>query len=145
MAARLTDKQIKQIMADRAEGLSLRQLARKHGVSTTTIHRVLAGNPDVEQLVTQKREENTLEMLAFMDSRKGKAQSVIDLCLEALTDPERMERATPAQIATVLGIVIDKFTKGAEIPAAADDGFVEALNGTAGEVWPDGDTGDIPV
>ena len=41
MAARLTDRQRKMIMADRAGEMSIRQLANKYHVSTTTIQRVL--------------------------------------------------------------------------------------------------------
>lgn len=145
MAARLTDKQKKKIVADYVELGSYRATGKRNKVSTDTVKRIVLNDPTFVQKTKQKKEENTLEMLAYMDSKKGKAQEVIDLCLAALSDPDRLERATLAQIGTVLGIVIDKFTKGAEIPATADDGFVEALNSTAGEVWPDGDTGDIPV
>ena len=48
-------------------------------------------------------------MLAYMDSRKGQAQGIIDKYLEKLADPEKLESATISQIATAMGIVVDKF------------------------------------
>jgi hypothetical protein len=50
-------------------------------------------------------------MLAFMDSRKERAQEVVDTLLSALMDPVKIEAASLNQIATSLGIVVDKFTK----------------------------------
>ena len=37
------------------------------------------------------------------------------------------------------------FRVGEEKPGSVDDGFIEALNGTAAEVWADEESGDIPV
>ena len=56
VAKHLTDKQKKKIIADRADGLSLRQLAAKYGTSTTTIHRVIGSDPETERKVTAKKE-----------------------------------------------------------------------------------------
>lgn len=127
VAARLTDKQKKNIIADRAAEMSLRQLARKYDVSTTTIYRVLAGNDEVKQLVTQKKKQNTLEMLEYMDSRKGEAQGIIDLYLKKLADPDKLEGATLAQIATALGIVVDKFTKTSEAYSSDKPGIMDKI------------------
>lgn len=63
------------------------------------------------QKFTQKKEQNTLDMLAYMDSRKEQAQSVIDDYLKALANPAKIEAAKLSEIATALGIVVDKFTK----------------------------------
>lgn len=56
MATKLNDKQKKQLLADRADGASIRQLAKKYKCSTTTIQRALkTGDDEVVQLITQKR------------------------------------------------------------------------------------------
>lgn len=128
MAARLTDKQKKMIIADRANGLSIRQLAKKYHVSTTSVQRALKSNPEVTRLVTQKKEQNTRDMLAYMDSRKGEAQGVIDAYLKALADPEKLENATIAQIATAMGIVIDKFTSCAADPHGGNGGVTVIID-----------------
>lgn len=68
--------------------------------------------------VAQKKAENTADMISFMNSRKEKAQGIIDDCLELL--PGKLKGANATQTATVLGIVVDKFTRqtdaGMDIP-----------------------------
>lgn len=110
MAKHLTDKQKKQIIADRAENMSIRQLSQKYKVSTTTIQRVIKENPEVTQIVTQKKNENTADILAFMEGKKQDVCDIISLYLEYLKDPNKLERASVQSIATSLGIIIDKFT-----------------------------------
>lgn len=114
MAARLTDKKKKEIIADRVDGMSIRQLADKHKVSTTTIQRVIKENPEVTQIITQKKEENTADILAFMDGKKQDVCAIISLYLEYLQDLNKLDRASIQSIATSLGIIIDKFTQGAD-------------------------------
>jgi len=114
VAARLTDGQEKRIQAYRAEGRSLRSIAAEFGVAASTVKRVCDRNPEIEQIATQKKEQNTLDMLAFMDSRREKAQAVIDIYLNELAKPEKLNRAGVQQIATALGIVVDKFSTESE-------------------------------
>lgn len=109
MAARLTDLQKKQIIADYSATGSYRTTAKHFGVSDQTVRRVCCNEPEMSQKVAQKKEENTADMLSFMESRKCKAQSVIDICLDIL--PEKLEGASASQVATVMGIVTDKFAK----------------------------------
>lgn len=111
MAARLTDRQKKKIIADYVQHGSYNAVAKINGVSKDTVKRTVQGCEDFAQKAQQKKEENTAEMLAFMDSRKGEAQNVIDAYLKALANPEKLENASISQIATALGIVVDKFTK----------------------------------
>lgn len=114
MAARLTDKQKKKIIADYTELGSYRATAKRNGVSTDTVKRIVLADGEIVQKATQKKEQNTLDMLAYMDSRKEQAQGIIDDYLKALANPEKIEKSTLSQIATALGIVVDKFTKGTE-------------------------------
>ena len=109
MAARLTDKQKKKIIADRADGLSIRQLASKYHTSTTTIHRTLNSDPETERIVTQKKEENTADILAYMESKKNVVCEIIGIGLDVLCDPEKLKTANPSQITTALGTLIDKW------------------------------------
>ncbi|MDD6312372.1 MAG: helix-turn-helix domain-containing protein [Firmicutes bacterium] len=122
--AKLTDKQRKQIIAERAEGASLRKLADKYNVSPTTIKRTLVADPETVKKVAQKKEENTQEVLAYMDSRKNQVCKIINLGLEQI--PEKLSKLNAVQIATTLGIIIDKFTAG-EIKSG-NSGTVEDLS-----------------
>lgn len=80
--AKLTDRQRKQIIAEYVEGgISQRALAQKYNVSQKTISTILT-DKEVRQKVSDKKNENTLSMLAFLDSRKEKAQSLMDAILD---------------------------------------------------------------
>lgn len=159
MAARLTDKQKKEIIADYVESGSYRSTAKKFGVSATTVRAVCTDNPETIQKCTQKREQNTAEILDYMESRKEKAKDVLDAYIEALKKPEKIQAAKLSEIATAMGIMIDKFinnpmkhqldkqkleiellklesqVKDSQPEEEAEDNFMDALNGTAAEVW----------
>lgn len=111
MAARLTDKQKKKILADYVECGSYNAAAKMNGVTHQTVKRVVNESTEITKKVQQKKEQNTLDMLAYMDSRKEQAQGVIDDYLKALANPTKIEAAKLSEIATALGIVVDKFTK----------------------------------
>lgn len=159
MAARLTDKQKKEIIADYVESGSYLATAKKFGVSDNTVRKVVLGNSEVAKKCEQKREQNTAEILDYLDSRKEKAKDVLDAYIEALKKPEKIEAAKLSEIATAMGIVIDKFinnpmkhqldkqkleiellklesqVKDSQPEKEAEDNFMDALNGTAAEVW----------
>lgn len=111
MAAHLTDEQKKKIIADYTENGSYRATAKINNVSAPTVKKIVESDVESLQKFTQKKEQNTLDMLAYMDSRKERAQSVIDDYLKALANPAKIEAARLSEIATALGIVVDKFTK----------------------------------
>lgn len=108
--AKLTDRQKKKIAAESATGSSTRALAAKYRVSQTTIRRVLQSDPALAQIVSQKKRENTESVLAFMDSRKNDVCALIDALLAAMNNPDKIAATPLNQLATTMGIVIDKFT-----------------------------------
>lgn len=110
MAARLTDKDKQLIIADRLEGASVRQLATKYGVSATTVQKVLQSDTKLAQKLTHKKEQNTADVLAYMESKRDIVCEIIGTGLDVLRDPEKLASATPAQITTALGTLIDKWT-----------------------------------
>ena len=110
MASRLTDKQKKKIVADYLETGSYRATARKNRIADGTVKRIVLECSDIEQKVAQKKEENTADILAYMESQKGLVCEIIGKGLAALNDPEKLAEATPAQITTALGTLIDKWT-----------------------------------
>ena len=159
MAARLTDKQKKKIIADYVEMGSFNAAAKANGVSRNTVKAVVMADSEVLQKAAQKKEQNTVDMLAYMEKRKKDAQGVIDDYLKALADPNKIEMAKLSEVATAMGIVIDKFVntpvknqldrqkleleivkveskiKDSQPEEEAEDNFMDALNGTAAEVW----------
>ena len=115
MAKRLTDKDKKRVLADYAETENYRETARNFGIDDRTVRKICKESTETTKLVEQKKEENTLDMLAYMDSRKKQAQCLIDDYLKALANPEKIEKAKLSEIATALGIVTDKFMKNTSI------------------------------
>lgn len=111
MAARITDKQKKRIIADYIETGSYNRTAKINGVALNTVKNIVLANEDIAEMCNQKKEQNRIDMLAFMDSRKEKMQEAIDLHLAALTDPEKIKAGTLSQVATSFGIIVDKATK----------------------------------
>lgn len=76
--SKLTDRQKKQIAAEYVAGdgsISQQKLADKYHVSRQAISKILSCEKSREML-RQKKEENTLSMLAYLDSRKDTAQSL---------------------------------------------------------------------
>lgn len=109
MAARLTDLQKKKIVADYVQYGSYNAVGKINGVSKDTVKRVVLACEDIVQKAQQKKEENTADILAYMESQKNLVCEIIGKGLTALNDPEKLAEATPSQITTALGTLIDKW------------------------------------
>lgn len=109
MAARLTDKQKKKIVADYLELGSYRAAGRKNGVSDGTVKRVINECGDIRQKIEQKKEQNTADILAYMDSKRQEVCGIIDIGLSVLPDKIKDAR-TASEVTTAMGTLIDKFT-----------------------------------
>lgn len=109
MAARLTDRQKKKILADYLESGSYRATARKNNVNASTVKRIVKASDDFEQKAAQKKEEVAADVLAYMDAHKDLVCSFIGKGLEMLNDPEKLASANLSQITTAMGTVIDKW------------------------------------
>ena len=110
---KLTDRQKKQMIVDRTEGMTFRDIGKKYGVSDTSVRRVCNSNPEMSRLVADKKEQNTLDMLQYMDCQKPKIQSLLANIIEALNDPVKLQRANVRDLATAYGIIYDKITASA--------------------------------
>lgn len=108
---KLTDRQIKNIIAARAEGESLTTLAKKYKVSVNTIKNYSNSDVEFAKKCKQKKEENEKSVLEHMENKSKIVCEIVDVYLAALVDPERLKKSSPRDIATALGIIIDKFTK----------------------------------
>ena len=106
----LTDKQRKKIIADYLELGTYTATAKQNGVSHHTVKRIVMALPEITDKIQKKSEENTADILAYMESKRNTVCEIIDKALTALNDPEKLATATPAQITTALGTLIDKFT-----------------------------------
>lgn len=108
--AKLTDKQRKKMVADRVNGMSIRALAEKYGVSTSTVQSTINRDEKVTQKITQKKEQNTAEVLAYMDEKKEQVCTIVDKILLQMGNEKKIASTPLNQLATTMGILIDKFT-----------------------------------
>lgn len=126
---KLTDKKKKLIVADYIDCGNYSEVARKHGVSDTTVRKLV--NTDGESLkkIEQKKEENTKDVLEYMDSLNEKKKSIINKLLLAIEDKaDKLDSFTNIKdVASAYGIIIDKEIKLREIKTHEknnDDGVV---------------------
>lgn len=120
MANRLTDRQKKKIVADYLELGSYNAVAKLNGTSSRTVKRVLAEVPEMPEKVKQKKAENTADILAYMESQRGLVCEIIGKGLAVLNDEEKLREATPAQITTALGTLIDKWALKGQLISGKD-------------------------
>lgn len=109
MANRLTDRQRKKIVADYLELGSYNAVAKIHGVSRQTVKNIVTSDTEIGHKLQQKKAENTADILAYMESQRGIVCEIIGKGLAVLNDEEKLREATPAQITTALGTLIDKW------------------------------------
>lgn len=109
MAARLTDRQKKKIIADYMELGSYNATAKLNGVSDKTVRSIVLKNPDISEKYEQKKIENTADIIDYMDRKKKEVCGIIGVGLEVL--PEKIRSAkTASEVTTALGTLIDKWT-----------------------------------
>ena len=130
MAKHLTDREKKKIIADYVELESYNAVAKKHNVSATTVKNTVLKNNESVKKCEQKKEQNTADILEFIDKKKDDVCSIISLYLSELQNSDKLQRASIQSIATSLGIVIDKFTKDAQ--KQSDTSLFDAIAKAAG-------------
>lgn len=116
MAARLTDRQKKKIIADYTELGSYNATAKVNGVSKDSVRRVIESCADFDEKAQKKKDQNTQDILAYMERKRNIVCEILDKGLNALNKPGKLETATPAQITTALGTLIDKWALVASGP-----------------------------
>lgn len=129
MAARLTDKQKKKIIADYVQLGSYNATAKMNGVSLNTVKKLVQGNEDIAEMCNQKKEQNTVDILDYMDNQRDDVCKVLGICLNELKNPDRYTKTQPQQIATTMAILIDKYTSfgGRPKDEAEEDGLSRSL------------------
>ena len=109
MAKHLTDAKKKQIIADYVECGNYSEVARKHKVSKDTVRR-LCNRTDILQKAQEKKEQNTRDMLEYLDQKRDTAFKFIDKAFEEMCKEEKIEKTSIINLATAIGIVIDKYS-----------------------------------
>lgn len=109
MAKRLTDRQRKKLVADYMLMGNYSAVARKHKVSADTVKNAVKSDPDFARKSEQKKEETETDILAYMDEQSNMVKNILGKGLQSLD--QKIGAASPKEIATIMGILIDKWTK----------------------------------
>lgn len=115
---KLTDRQKKKIIADYVENGNYSETARLNNTTDVTVRRVVEEDKDnILKKVEQKKDENTEDMLEYLQNKRDDKKRVVELCFKALED----KLASPdmftsvKDIITVYGIIADKELKYADM------------------------------
>ena len=114
---KLTDKQKKKIIADYMENGNYRETARINSVSDNTVRSIVNKDQKTSKKLAQKKEENTKDILEYMDSIVKDQKEVIDLSLQVLKDKLKSPDlfTNVRDVATVYGVIFDKALKYKEM------------------------------
>ena len=108
---KLTDKKKQKIIADYVENGNYSETARMNEISDKTVKRLVDSCEDVVKKAEQKKEENTQDMIQYLESKKQDAFDLVEMFMNGMADEEKIQKTSINQIATAMGIVIDKFIK----------------------------------
>lgn len=131
---KLTNKQKKKIIADYIQNQNYSETARKNKVAVDTVRRIILTNKDDENFVKkskQKKEEDTQDILEYMNDITQGQKKVINLSLEVITEmlENRDKRLTGRDIAMIYGVIFDKALKYKEIQLKDKDNMnTEQIN-----------------
>ena len=139
MAARLTDRQKKKIIADYVQLNNYCAVAKINNVSAPTVKNIVLASADFVEKCEQKKEENTADVLAYMDEHKDLVCSFIGKGLEMLNDPKKLAAANLSQITTAMGTLIDKWAMigGSPADTVKEDALSKSLKEMAEELESD--------
>ena len=105
----LSTRKKNQIIADYVRTESYSATARLHGVSPNTVKRLVATRPEVAEMCEAKKRADAREVAQYMDQQKGVVCEIINNGLQELAKPEKLRSASPRDITTALGTLIDKW------------------------------------
>lgn len=138
MAARLTDKRKKKIVADYLELGSYNATAERNGVCGHTVKRIVSECPEISEKLAKKKDENTADILAYMEGKRKAVCEIIEVGLSVLPDKIKMAKSA-SEVTTALGTLIDKWSAVSGGPAntAKEDELSKSLREMAEELESD--------
>lgn len=107
---RIEQERRMKILADYTLEGSYRAAARKNGVSPDTVRRIVQENPDMVKVADTQKNARARDLMSYMQGKADTVCDIIDNGLGVLSDPERMKEAKLRDIATMMAILIDKWS-----------------------------------
>ena len=121
--AKLTDKQKKKIIADYVDNGNYSETARMNNTTDTTVRTIIKDNKDMAlEKMEQKKQQNTIDIIEYIEETKDKRKKVIDLCLEKMEERlNKDELMNIKDIATAYGVLVDKSLKVNEMKSTGNN------------------------
>ena len=93
------------------------------GLSHADANTIIKDNKDVAlKKMEQKKQQNTKDILEYMEETKDKRKKVIDLCLEKMEERlNKDELMNIKDIATAYGVLVDKSLKVNEMKSSGNN------------------------
>lgn len=107
---RIEQERRMKILADYTLEGSYRAAARKNGVSPDTVRRIVQENPEMVKVADTQKNARARDLMSYMQGKADTVCDIIDNGLGVLSDPERMKEAKLRDIATMMAILIDKWS-----------------------------------
>ena len=107
---RIEQERRMKILADYTLEGSYRAAARKNGVSPDTVRRIVRENPDMVKVADTQKNARARDLMSYMQGKADTVCDIIDNGLGVLSDPNRMKEAKLRDIATMMAILIDKWS-----------------------------------
>lgn len=120
---RLSEKEKNRILADYVLLGSYNAAAKKNKCSPNTVKRLVLARPADVASAEDGKNACARDILSYMEGQRDAVCSIIGKGLEALMDPAMMANATPNQITTAIGTLIDKWAMLEERGRNGDRGF----------------------
>ena len=143
MGKRLTDKDKKKIIADYIENQNYSETARINNVGVNTVKRLVLSqdNEEMARKSKEKKEENTKDILQYMDSIVKDQKEVIDLSLQVLKDKLKSPDlfTNVRDVATVYGVIVDKALEWKELQVKNGDNNKNDFANSIVEIWKERD------
>ena len=120
---KLTDKQKKKIIADYVDNGNYSETARINNTTDTTVRTIIKDNEDMAlEKMEQKKQQNTKDILEYMEETKEERKKVIDLCLEKMEERlNKDELMNIKDIATAYCVLVDKSLKVNEMNSTSNN------------------------
>lgn len=107
---RIEQERRMKILADYTLEGSYRAAARKNGVSPDTVRRIVRENTEMVKVADTQKNARARDLMSYMQGKADTVCDIIDNGLGVLSDPERMKEAKLRDIATMMAILIDKWS-----------------------------------
>ncbi|MCX4361786.1 MAG: helix-turn-helix domain-containing protein [Clostridia bacterium] len=119
---KITEIQRQQIIATYIAGkgeISQTVLAKKYGVSRSTISKIL-NSAEINKSIIEKKEQSVLSMLEYIESKQGEAQGLMSQILDKAGVKLKADNSL-RDLMGALKILADVFSKSAENKDEAND------------------------